>query len=284
MRSQSACLRTVRKMLSATVLSFVVLLSAAGVSYAAQASNVYEKQNEETGHYAVICDQADLLSDEEEQKLTEYLDRITEYCSAVFLTSSQPHSESMHEYAKSMLEKIGKTVGMKDGYNALIYVVDMNKRELLIYAGDSIKKVINTSVSNSITDNTYTLASKGDYYAVARETFTQLYQVLSGQGIAQPMKYITSALLAVFAGLGIGLILIRSKTKRRMADQKSILDALERSSFDPAVTADLISEKRVLHVERSGGGGGFSGGGGGGFSGGGGGGFSGGGSSGGHSF
>ena len=251
---------------------------------AAKSDNLYANQNEETGYYAVICDQAELLSEEEEEKLEEYLNRMTEYCSAVFLTSNESHSSPMQEFSKTMLEKIGRSVGMTDGYQAVIFVVDMNKRELLIYAGESAAKVITTAISNSITDNTYTYASRGDYFGVARETFQQLYQVLDGQASAQPMTYITSALLAIFAGLGISLIMVRSKTKRKMASESAILDALEASSFEPAVSSNLVSEKKIRHVESSGGGGGGFGGGGGGFSGGGGGGFSGGGSSGGHSF
>ena len=251
-----------------------------------KSTDVYKKKNEETGNLAVIVDSAHLLSDEEEVQLEKYLDQVTAYCDALFLTIDEPHSSSTHEYAKSKLEQIGRSVGMTDGHNSIIYVIDMNKRQLTIYAGDTAAKTITTAVSTAITDNTYTYATKGDYYAAARETFIQIFQVLEGQEIAQPMRYITSALLALFIGFGISLIAVRTKTKRRKADERSIMDSLETSYFEPAVSATLVSEKTVTHVESSGGGGGFSGGGGGGgFSGGGGGGgFSGGGSSGSHGF
>ena len=252
-------------------------------SVSSKTSDLYSSKNEETGNVAVIVDSAHLLSDEEETELEEYLDQMTQYVDAIFFTSDTAHSSSMHEYAKSMLEQIGRSVGMTDGRNAVIYVIDMNKRQLTIYAGETAAKTITTAISNSITDNTYTYASKGDYYEVARATFTQLFQVLEGQVIAQPMKYITSALLALFIGFAISLITIRSKTKRRKADDRTIMDALEVNYFEPSVSSTLVSEKTVVHTS-SGGGGGFGGGGGGGFSGGGGGGFSGGGSSGSHGF
>ena len=281
-------MKMLKKIAAAAVMMAVVLFIVSGIVLAARSENLYTMKNEETGYYAVIMDSAELLNEEEERKLEEYLDRMTEYCSAIFLTSNETHSSSMHEYSKAMLEKIGKSVDMTDGYNAVIFVVDMDKRQLTIYAGETAAKVITTAISNSITDNTYTYASRGDYYGVARETFTQLYQVLDGQAIAQPMKYITTALLAIFAGLGISLILVRRKTKRKKADVSSVMDALEICRFDPEVTVALIREEKVRHEEASGGGfgggGGHFGGGGGGFSGGGGGGFSGGGSSGGHGF
>ena len=270
--------------LCAAVLMLITLLCSLPVFAAVNSrdTDLYSSTNEETGYVAVIVDSASLLSEEEETDLAEYLEPVTKYCSAIFLTSSASHSSSMHEYAKEMLEKIGRAAGLTDGYNALIFVVDMSERQLLIYAGETTAKVITTAVSNSITDNTYTYASRGDYFGVARETFIQLLRVLEGQGIAQPMLYITSALLALFIGFGISLILVRSKTRRKVASDKVLMGALETNLFDPAVTARLISERTVVHVESSGGG--FSGGGGGGHSGGGGGGFSGGGSSGGHGF
>lgn len=271
---------------AAFILAIMLLLGLAIPAFAGEAasktSDLYTYHNEENGHVAVIVDSAHLLTDDEEIQLEEYLNPITAYCDAIFLTSEASHSSSMHEFSKSMLEQIGRSVGMKDGYNAVIYVIDMDQRQLTIYAGETTAKVITTAISNSITDNTYTYATKGDYFSAARETFIQIFQVLEGQTIAQPMRYITSALLALFIGFGISLIMVRIKTKRKKANADAIMRELEVNSFDPVVTSNLVSERTVVHVESSGGGGGgFSGGGGGG---GGGGGFSGGGSSGSHGF
>ena len=99
-------------------------------SVSSKTSDLYSSKNEETGNVAVIVDSAHLLSDEEETELEEYLDQMTQYVDAIFFTSDTAHSSSMHEYAKSMLEQIGRSVGMTDGRNAVIYVIDMNKRQL----------------------------------------------------------------------------------------------------------------------------------------------------------
>ncbi len=275
--------RRIFQVTSAFLIAAGILLSLTGAVFAQKLENLYTSQNEETGYYGVICDQAGLLTEEEEVQLEEYLDRMTEYCSAIFLTSSEDHSSSMRTFSEEMMEKIGRSVGMTDGYKCIIFVIDMDQREMYIFAGREARKVITTSIANSITDNTYTYATDGNYFRAARETFDQIYRVYDGQAIAQPMKYITTALLAIFVGLGISLIMVRSKTKRKKADENSIMDALAVHQFDPVVNCIQVSERRVRHVESSGGGGGgggFSGGGGGG----GGGGFSGGGGGGGHSF
>ena len=273
----------------------VFLLTFAAPAYAVQVSNAYIYKNEESGNAAIIVDQADLLTNEEESELTEYLDRVTPYATAIFATSDTKHSDSIMQHAKKTQENICRSAGLDNGYTAVIFLIDMSTRELTIYSGETIFKVINTGIANSITDNTYTYASKGDYFGCAKEAFTQIFKVLDGQKIAQPMRYITAALLAVFAGLTISFFLVRKNTKRVPAGWVSVHETLDVQQFTPQVNSRLVSSRRVKHVESSGGGGGFHGGGfsgggggfsggGGGFSGGGGGSFSGSGGGGSHSF
>ena len=266
----------------------VFLLTFAAPAYAVQVSNAYIYKNEESGNAAIIVDQADLLTDKEETELAEYLDRVTPYATAIFATSDTKHSDSIMQHAKKTLENICRSAGLDNGYTAVIFLIDMSTRELTIYSGETIFKVINTGIANSITDNTYTYASKGDYLGCAKEAFTQIFKVLDGQKIAQPMRYITAALLAVFAGLTISFFLVRRKTKRVSVGWSSVHETLDVQQFTPRVNSRLISSRRVKHVESSCGGGGFHGGGfsggGGGFSGGGGGSFSGSGGGGSHSF
>ena len=284
---------TERKHFPAKVLIIlaVLLLAFAAPAYAIQVSNTYIYKNEDTGYAAIIVDQADLLTNDEEADLAEYLDRVTPYATAIFATSDTDHSDSIIDHAKKTLEKVCISAGFENGYTAIIFMIDMSTRKLILYSGETIYKVIDTGLADSITDNTYTYASRGDYYGCAKEAFTQIFKVLDGQKIAQPMRYTTAALLAAFAGLTISFFLVRRKTRRVAASWSSIHETLDIRSFTPRVNSRLVSSRRVKHVESSGGGGGFRGGGGGGFhggggfsGGGGGGGFSGGGGGGSHSF
>lgn len=244
-------------------------------------------KNEETGYTAVLLDLADLLTETEEREAMEHLKDATNYCNAIFLSNTDSYTGSEVQYGGRKMEEICADLGLDD-YTAVLYMVDMHKRKLVIAPSKKIFNVITTDISNTITDNTYTYASRGDYAGAIRETFAQICRVFDGQAIAQPMRYITAALLAVFAGLAISLIAVRTKTKRKEAGYRDLTAALQINRFEPGISAALVSTKRVKHVEVSSGGGhgghggGFGGGGGGGFSGGGGGGFSGGGGS--HSF
>ena len=265
--------------------------------------NAMVSKNDDTGFAAVIQDKADLLTDSEELELMTKMQDVTEYSTAIFVTSTDSHSGTLVNYARYVLEDICGQLNL-DGYTAVIFLIDMYSRELIIYSGETVFKTITTGIADSITDNTYTYASRGDYLGCAKEAFSQIYKVMDGQKIAQPMRYITAALLAIFVGLAVSLILVRRKTKREEAGHREIINALTVNRFEPTVNSRLINSRRIKHVEVTvgdgghgggfgggghsggfGGGGGFSGGGGGGgFSGGGGGGFSGGGGGGSHRF
>ena len=274
------------KLFKVITAMLLVLFVIGGMSFAwaDQTKNAYSWINEENGYAVIILDQAELLSQDEEDSLAEYMKKITPYATAILVTTDESHSSTIMQHAKQTLEKICGSMGL-DGYTAVIFMIDMYSRQLIIYSGETLYKVITTSLADSIVDNTYSYASRGDYGRCAREVFVQLYKVLNGQKIAQPMRYITTALLSIFAGLAISLIMIRVKTKKQRVSAGKRAETLAQLDFSADINTALIDSKRIKHVEvevHSGGPGGhgggfFGGGGGGGFSGGGGGGFSGGG-------
>ena len=55
----------------------------------------------------------------------------------------------------------------------------------------------------------YTYASDADYYICAMKVYEQEYTLLQGRKIAQPMKYISNALLAVVIAVVINYIIVR---------------------------------------------------------------------------
>ena len=53
---------------------------------------------------------------------------------------------------------------------------------------------LQNSYADSITDNVYTYASNRDYFSCAAKGFERELNLLKGQKIRQPMKYISNAL------------------------------------------------------------------------------------------
>ncbi|MBQ1900348.1 MAG: hypothetical protein II153_05520, partial [Erysipelotrichaceae bacterium] len=105
-----------------------------------------------------------------------------------------------------------------------------------------------------------------------------------GGKIAQPMKYISNALIASVSALLLNFVFLTVHRKKEDAEVSVTGPAMTSNAAVRVLSKKMLKRKVSAHYESSssGGGGGYSGGGGGGYSGGGGGGSSGGG--GGHSF
>ncbi len=221
----------------------------------------------------VIEDDAELLSEEEEEKLRRVMKPILEY-GCVGFKSIKRNNRSVSAFAEDWyLETFGKTDGV-------LFLIDMDNREIYIYSGNSVYRTITKSRADTITDNVYRYASRNQYYECAAEAYREIFTLLEGGRIAQPMKYISNALLALIIAFLINFIIVRNVTKLKAPKEKEILEGA-RVYFDASQgTAEFTHTTRKYDPiqtssgggsGRSGGGGFSGGGGGGGFSGGGGG-------------
>lgn len=233
-------------------------------------SSVYE--NEKTGYTAYIDDEEDLLSSSEEERLAQKLIPLTEYGNVAFLSGRGEND------AASNIRDFYKAVFY--GKSGLIFFIDMGNKEIRIQSGGNFYKTITSNVANSITDNVYIFARKGDFYKTASLAFKQVQGKMEGRFIATPMRWISNFFLAIFLGLLFNFTMLLLSWKQNKAGSRAVLGALQ-----PNITLEdrevLMTNQSKMRIS-SGSGGGRSGGGrsGGGFSGGG---FSGGGHSGGFS-
>ncbi len=72
---------------------------------------------------------------------------------------------------------------------------------LWIHCDGDVYRVVTESYADTITDNVYPYATDGDYYQCAVQVYGQAFALLKGNRIAQPMKYISNALLAMILAL-----------------------------------------------------------------------------------
>ncbi len=236
---------------------------------------VFSCRTKAEGIYRVVIeDEEDLLSENEEKNLKTKMQAITSFGNAAFVTVSQ-YSET-DAYAK---RKYRELFGTESG---ILFLVDMGRRNIWIFSDGAVYRVINKAYANTITDNVYRKASQGDYYGCAYDVFDQAQTLLEGGRIAQPMKYISNALIASVAALLINFIVLILQRTNGVLETVSGEPAMAASAGITVLSKKMLKKKVSRHVESSSGGGGYSGGGGGGGSSGGGGGSSGGG--GGHSF
>lgn len=212
----------------------------------------------------VIEDDADLLTDEEEKDLEEVMLPLTDYGYIAFKTVNSNYSTTA-SYARNYYhEKFGTQSGT-------VFIIDMDNRNIYIFSDGANYKVITTSKANTITDNIYTYATKGDYYNCAKKAYEQMNTILRGGKIAEPMKYISNAIVSLILSSFFGFLIAFFCFKIK----KSSADEILKNSISSVVVNTITGKKTGTHSVynppsssssgggSSGGGGGSSGGGGG---------------------
>ena len=259
------------------LLPLLVLM--AGILFSPHAAvrclaDTLEWTNEETGFAVYLEDQADLLTGDQETALLEKMKEVSAYAGAAFVTTDQNYG-SAPDYAEARFRTF-----YRDS-SAVLFLIDMSNRKIYIFSDGAAYQTITKTRSRVITDNVYTYASRQDYLGCAAEAFSQMRTLLEGGKIAQPMKYISNALIALLLSLLLCYIFVLRTAANSRATKQEILGAAAWTCTMAGVSRQLTSTHRKYSPRShdsgggGGGGGGFSGGGGGGgFSSGGGGGHS----------
>lgn len=168
--------------------------------------------NNDTGYQVHIEDDAGLLSQEERESLAQQMQGITAYGDVLFKTISENNTIT-DSYARAYYRECFGTG------SGTMFLIDMDNRNIWIRNDGRISGIVTNAYSDIITDNCYRYASRGDYYGCALEAFTEIEALLEGQRIAQPMKYICNAFLAVIFSLlltlGLARLMSRSTAPRR---------------------------------------------------------------------
>lgn len=238
----------------------------------ARAEPVYT--NSVTGYDVHIDDRAGLLTVSEEQRLLKDMEPISYHCDVMFVTVEYNPYSSTEVYARNTLED------ELDNKKSVLFMIDMQQREIYIRTGSSTKRLLTNSDCYVITDNTYRYATQENYYHCARRTFEQINDLLEGRRVAAPMKYIVNLFLALALALTVNYIIVKFTIRRKFAESEDIIYGVKTRFETRGV--DIINTETHTYAHESSGDSGYSGGGGGGGGGFGGGG--GGGGGGGHSF
>lgn len=220
------------------------------------------KQNE----MCVIEDDANLLTEEEEKRLYDELMPLTEFGYIAFKSISVNNTTAA-SYAR---EYYHSSFGTASG---TLFLIDMDNREIYIFSDGTNYKIVTSNKAYSITDNVYRYASRQEYYECASIAFKQIYALLNGYKIAEPMRYASDGFIAIILAAFINFFIVMYKSKIKKSSEKEILKGCKVKFDIKNIHPHQIGTRKVYSPRsESGGSGGFSGGGGGGFGGGGGGG------------
>lgn len=230
------------------LLAAVVLIKITRPVLAAEGETA-EYYNTGTGYRAVIEDEARLLTDYEKEKLLGQMAAITEYGNVAFVSVSK-NTDSSSKYAKNYYEaKFGHT-------NGTVFLIDMDNRYIWIYSSEAVYNVITDSYADTITDNVYRLASAGRYYDCAADAFDQIYRLLNGQHISQPMKYVSNVFIGIVLALLINYFLVRRLSSTAKPSDQDIFEAIGAKQNIYNFHAKYINTTRKYSPQRSSSGGG----------------------------
>ena len=214
--------------------------------------------NPDTGYETLLLDDAELLSEAEEASLLESMKTITEHGNAVFISIRDNVYYDVERYADAFCDH-------RYGYeSAVVFIIDMDTRYLWICSQGEIRDTITDDYAQTITDNIYTYASDGDYFICAAKAFDQMNTLLEGKHIAQPMKYICNALLALIIALFINYFIVMIVSRSKKASVNQIINGIYSNVNITNARADFTHQTKRYSPQSSGSsGGGRSGGGGG---------------------
>ncbi len=233
-------MRKLRNVFIIGVFLFLLFFQASGFVCYAQQETVIE-------NWAILEDDAGLLSPEEKDALSVLMLKITAYGNVAFKSINE-NNLSTGTYAQNYYWDL---FGSESG---ILFLIDMANREIYLYSDGEIYEVITNAYARTITDNVYRYASAGDYYSCATKTYEQVYDLLEGNRIAQPMKYISNGLLAIILALLMNFGLFCLVTNKKSPGSEKILRNAEVSFRSTKPKAVLTGKTKVYDpVERSGG-------------------------------
>ena len=224
-------------------------------------------QNEETGYQVIIEDDADLLTLEEEDYLISIMKEITDYGNVALKTISDNYTTTEQFIKDYYWDQFGSVSGT-------VFLIDMDERNIWIHSNGAVYETVTKSYANTITDNIYTYATKGEYYTCCYNAFKQELALLQGQKIAQPMKYLSNAFFAIVLALLVNYFLVKIFSSTKKPSDSELMKGLFVNQSLTEFDADFTHTTREYSPQSSDSSGGSSGGSGGGSSGGGGGGHS----------
>ena len=216
--------------------------------------------NSDSGYDLILDDDADFLTDDEEDSLVEIMTEITDYCNVALVTTTSHSFYSTEDFAADYFDS---TFGAHA--NGTIFVIDRRLNKIFIYSDGDAHKTITNSYAYS-----YATESHGrDYYTCSYKTMEQILSLMEGRRIAQPMKYICSALLAIILAFLINYFIAMFYSRQKKTSVKTIISSIYANTniTNPRITfshqAKTYSPPSSSSSGGGGGGGGHSGGGGG---------------------
>lgn len=128
------------------------------------------------GNEPIIRDDANLLSEAEQEELRQVMLPVCDYCIPLFWTTDTQDSTDTVSKTQVFLQN---EIGDVDG---VAFAIDMANRQICVYSSDSIYQHITTEVASNITGSIYQYATQGNYLECAKQAFHMIFDELNPAG------------------------------------------------------------------------------------------------------
>ena len=178
-------------------------------------------KNEKSGFTAVVVDDADLLTSEEERELVEQMYALTEYANIAVYTVDTASSKADYERAREKrVELFGQNA------DAALFMIDMSSRRIVIQRRGNMERFFNNSRANNITNNVASYAKKGDYFQTCMVAMKQMLDVIEARSVPQPMKFLSNGVLALMLGCLTAFVVALKTSSSIKKTQKAVTTAV----------------------------------------------------------
>ena len=189
---------------------------------AGEKEGVYTPNSTKTSNYKIVIeDDANLLTEEEKLKLMDDMSPMAEYGNIIFKSIDNNPYYDTAEFAKNYYRN---TYGNANG---TVLLIDMANRIVYIFSEGDNYDIITRSKAEIITDNIYRYLGNQEYYDGAKEAYLEMYQIMNGYKIAEPMRYASNVVISLVVAFLINFIMIMITCSNRKSNQSEVAKGLE---------------------------------------------------------
>ena len=174
--------------------------------------------NPYTNYKVLIDDKIGYFDENQKENLLEYMIPITDYGNVMLKITNGITLDDIETISYFTYYEVF------ENSSGVLLLFNSQGQDFYIYSTGNVKnKGITTTKSTIIIDNIRRLVKSGEYYDFAKEAFIEINDVLTGKGIAEPMRYITSILLALSLGFITTFVFVFKYSNVETASREDIL-------------------------------------------------------------
>lgn len=182
----------------------------------------------QTENEIVIEDDADLLTDSEENDLLQLMQGLSEYGNVMFKTVDD-NRISVEGYAKAHYQ------ARFADQSGVLFLIDTGNGETFFYCCGKLAKKIPEMDAETVTYNVREDAVRGDYFACAGKAFTQAERIARGTVVSKFTKYTCNICLGLLIAMLLNFVAVNELSKlQRTEDSELIKHTLNQYEFGEA--------------------------------------------------